>query len=132
MKDFVAIDIETTGLNHDRDDAIEIALVRFEGGAAAETWSSFVKPEAALRPFIVALTNISPADLEGAPEFSAVADEISKRLGDLPVVAYNAAFDRFFLEKAFAKCGREAPKNEWIDALVLARTAWPRLENHKL
>ncbi|MCB5261925.1 MAG: exonuclease domain-containing protein, partial [Candidatus Cloacimonetes bacterium] len=41
---FVAIDIETTGLSEQRDEIIEIAAVRFAKGKAAERFVSLVKP----------------------------------------------------------------------------------------
>ena len=54
---FVAVDLETTGLEFDKDEIIEVALVRFENGVPTENVDYLVKPTTAvLRPFIESLT----------------------------------------------------------------------------
>ena len=77
MKSFVAIDLETTGLDFEKDEIIEVALVRFENGVEGESVDYLVKPTSVtLRPFIESLTGISNADLENAEPFAAVAQKI--------------------------------------------------------
>ena len=74
MKSFVAIDLETTGLDFEKDEIIEVALVRFENGVESESVDYLVKPTSVtLRPFIESLTGISNADLETAEPFAAVS-----------------------------------------------------------
>ena len=64
-KSFVAIDLETTGLDFEKDEIIEVALVRFENGVESESVDYLVKPTSVtLRPFIESLTGISNADLD--------------------------------------------------------------------
>ena len=76
MKSFVAIDLETTGLDFEKDEIIEVALVRFENGVQGESVDYLVKPTSVtLRPFIESLTGISNADLENAEPFAAVAQK---------------------------------------------------------
>lgn len=48
----VAIDIETTGLSSERDEIIEIAAIRFEGGKVVAKFDSFVKPKKGVPKFI--------------------------------------------------------------------------------
>ena len=68
---FVALDLETTGLDFEKDEIIEVALVRFENGEPKENLDFLVKPSAAeLRPFIETLTGISETDLAEAPDDS--------------------------------------------------------------
>ena len=106
MKSFVAIDLETTGLDFEKDEIIEVALVRFENGVQGESVDYLVKPTSVtLRPFIESLTGISNADLENAEPFAAVAQKIYSFIGDLPIVAHNAMFDSKFLKQTFAKVG---------------------------
>ena len=94
---FVALDLETTGLDFEKDEIIEVALVRFENGEPKENLDFLVKPSAAeLRPFIETLTGISKTDLEESPDFATVAGQICSFIGDLPVVAHNALFDSKF------------------------------------
>jgi ATP-dependent DNA helicase DinG len=101
MKSFVAIDLETTGLDFEKDEIIEVALVRFENGVQGESVDYLVKPvNATLRPFIESLTGISNADIESAEPFAAVAGKIFSFIGDLPIVAHNAMFDTGFMSDA--------------------------------
>ena len=99
---FVALDLETTGLDFEKDEIIEVALVRFENGEPKENLDFLVKPYSAeLRPFIETLTGISKADLEGASDFATIAGQICSFVGDLPIVAHNAVFDSKFLKQTF-------------------------------
>ena len=87
IPDFVAVDLETTGLEFEKDEIIEVALVRFEGGVPGKSIDFLVKPtEAVLRPFIEKLTGISVADLESADDFASIAGKICSFIGDLPLV----------------------------------------------
>ena len=79
---FVALDLETTGLDFEKDEIIEVALVRFENGEPKENIDFLVKPSSAeLRPFIETLTGISEKDLADAPDFATVAGQICSFIG---------------------------------------------------
>lgn len=43
--EYVAIDLETTGLNADRDAIIELAAVRFSAAGVTGTFQSLLRPE---------------------------------------------------------------------------------------
>ena len=47
LPDFVAVDLETTGLDFEKDEIIEVALVRFVGGAPTDSVDFLVKPNEA-------------------------------------------------------------------------------------
>ena len=129
---FVAIDLETTGLEFDKDEIIEVALVRFEGGKAVENVDFLVRPETmALRPFIENLTGISKDDVANAPDFASVAGKISAFIGDMPLVAHNAMFDSRFLKNAMEKVGIPFDNPVW-DSLTLSRIAYQDVPNHRL
>jgi DNA polymerase III epsilon subunit-like protein len=78
---FIAIDIETTGLNADRDEIIEIAAVRFVNGQVSERFDSLVKPHAKIPHFIEYLTNISPSDLKNAAPLKDVLKDFASSSG---------------------------------------------------
>ena len=67
LLDFVALDIETTGLSEQKDEIIEIAAIRFKGGIVTEVFDSFVRPRGRVPKFIH-LTHISIEQLSSAPE----------------------------------------------------------------
>ena len=133
MKSFVAIDLETTGLDFEKDEIIEVALVRFENGVEGESVDYLVKPTSVtLRPFIESLTGISNSDLENAEPFAAVAQKIYSFIGDLPIVAHNAMFDSKFLKQTFAKVGISFDNHPVWDSLTVSRIAYQNVPNHRL
>ena len=50
--EFVAIDIETTGLNSEWDEIIQIAAIRFKGDEVVNQFVSLVKPKGKVPKFI--------------------------------------------------------------------------------
>ncbi len=129
---YIALDLETTGLDFEHDEIIEVALERFENGEPVENRDFLIRPAQKLRPFIASLTGISDADLADKPDFASVAGEIRKFLGDYPLVAHNALFDTKFLKSSFAKVGIFIDSNPVFDTLVLSRIAFRTVPNHKL
>lgn len=130
---FVAIDLETTGLEFDKEEIIEVALVKFVDGVPGEMLDCLVKPAVAeLRPFIESLTGITRADLETAEDFASVAGKIFSFIGDLPIVAHNAAFDYKFLKQSFEKVGIAFDNRVVWDSLTLSRIAYQDVPNHRL
>lgn len=130
---FVAVDLETTGLEFDKDEIIEVALVRFENGEPVDSLDCLVKPASAeLRPFIESLTGISRADLESAEDFASLAGKICSFVGDLPLVAHNANFDSKFLKQSMKKVGIAFDNVRVWDSLTLSRIAYQDVPNHRL
>ena len=130
---FVALDLETTGLDFEKDEIIEVALVRFENGEPKENLDFLVKPSSAeLRPFIETLTGISKADLDASPDFATVAAQICSFIGELPIVAHNALFDSKFLKQTFSKVGISYDSHVFWDSLTLSRIAFQNVPNHRL
>ena len=133
IPDFVAVDLETTGLEFENDEIIEVALVRFEKGEPKDSLDFLVKPtRAELRPFIECLTGISKADLDSAPEFADIAGKICAFVGDLPLVAHNAAFDARFLKNSLSKVGVDYESHPFWDSLTFSRIAYQDAPNHRL
>jgi DNA polymerase-3 subunit epsilon len=120
---FIALDVETTGLDAGRHRVVEIALVRFESGVETEVWSSLVNPGRVIPPEAVAIHGIGDRDTVGAPGFIELAPEVSARMSGLPLLAYNAPFDFGFLQIEMARAGRTVPPlAAWLDPLPLARS----------
>ena len=94
---YVALDLETTGLNPRRDAIIEVGAVRFRGSEELATFNTLVNPLRALSQFVVELTGITQREVDGAPPFGAVASELVDFIGSSPIVGHNAAFDLAFL-----------------------------------
>jgi predicted DnaQ family exonuclease/DinG family helicase len=97
---FVALDLETTGLDSDQDQIIEVGAVKFRGSEVLDTFSSLVNTKRTLTPFIQRLTGINPQEVKEAPPFSTVAPLFTNFVGESPVVGHNVWFDINFLSKA--------------------------------
>ena len=96
---YVALDIETTGLDPERDAILEIGVVRFKGSQTFETYNSLIDPGRPIPFKIQQLTGITPADIEGAPPLGTVLPELRRFVGNNPIVGHNISFDLGFLRK---------------------------------
>lgn len=102
---FVALDLETTGLDPQTDRIIEVGAVRFHGreildaeGAQA-ILRQLVNPNRALPPFITQLTGIESSLLARQPPWSEV-EPVVRAFLERPVthfIAHNVAFEKAFL-----------------------------------
>ena len=117
---FVSLDLETTGLDAERDTIIEIGAVKFRGRQVLDTYQTLVNPFRQLPDFIKRLTGITQRSLDRAVPFAAVAGELEEFIGDLPIVGHNIEFDIKFL----ASHGLTLP-NDSYDTWDLASVLLP-------
>ncbi|MDX1378681.1 MAG: 3'-5' exonuclease, partial [Anaerolineales bacterium] len=99
MKSIVAIDIETTGLNSERDAIIEIGAVKFKGHRVEDEWETVINPGRHIPEFITGLTGISDVEVRHAPKFKDVTQDLEAFVEDAPIVGHNVRFDLGFLQK---------------------------------
>ncbi len=97
---YVALDLETTGLQADRDAIIEIGAVKFRGDDVIGTWSSLVNPNRPLPHKIERLTSITQREVERAPALHSILPPLTRFIGDNPIVGHNIQFDLAFLQRA--------------------------------
>src|SRR5215211_6287543 len=127
MQSIVSIDLETTGLNEERDAIIEIGAVRFKGRRVEDEWSSLINPGKHIPEFISGLTGISDVEVRNAPRYRDIAQELETFVGDAPVVGHNVRFDLGFLQKAGI-----LQYNEVIDTYELASVLMPTASRYNL
>ena len=97
LREWVALDLETTGLSSDSDDIIEIGAVKFAATGVVDEFHSLVNPRRRLPTFIKELTGITQSEVDSAPSFSQVSTGITEFLRGSTLVAHNAGFDVGFL-----------------------------------
>ncbi len=124
---YVALDLETTGLDPDRDAIIEVGAIRFDTDGACEALHTFVDPKRSIPYRIQRLTGITDDDLSGAPLFAEVASELEAFIGADPVVGQNVSFDLGFLERSQVR-----PAGPTYDTQELASVLLPDLIEHNL
>ncbi len=90
---YVALDVETTGLQAGVDEIIEVAAVKFRGHEVLERFSELVQPRQSLPLKITRLTGITAADLADAPRFNDIAPGFVGFLKNYPLVGHSINFD---------------------------------------
>lgn len=92
------VDIETTGMRSSYDRIIEIGILRVEDNELVQTFHSLINPQTYIPKEITSITGITGQDLENAPTFRAIKDEIIEMLADCTFVAHNVRFDYGFIK----------------------------------
>ncbi len=129
--EFVAFDLETTGLSSRQDAITEIGAVILRDGEVIDRFQTFVNPERSLPKKIVELTGITDEMLRDAPKIGEILPAFLAFCGDRPLCAHNADFDIGFLTAACAHLSIPfAPT--YVDTLILAQNLLPQLGKYKL
>ena len=135
-REYVAIDLETTGLMADADRIVEIGAVRFRAdGQELCRFQRLVNPERPMSPAAFAIHGLSDDVLAGAPPVRDILPEFLTFLGDpdmTALLAHNASFDAGFLGCELMRAGLPIPTHSVFDTLALARRRLPWLASHRL
>ena len=133
IKNYVAVDLETTGLNPKYNKIIEIGGVKVIDNKIVDTYSSFVKPDQKLSQIIIDLTGITEEMLSGndVKEPGEALEEFLNFMEDFPLLGHNLNFDYAFLKKYFVDY--EIKFEKWgVDTLKIARKYLTSLEHKSL
>ena len=128
MQSIVAIDLETTGLNDERDAIIEIGAVKFKGHRVEAEWTTVINPGRHIPEFITGLTGISDAETRNAPKLRDIIHDLEAFVGDAPVVGHNIRFDLGFIQKQAGILHN----NEVIDTYEIAAMVMPTASRYNL
>ena len=128
---YIAIDLETTGLNPKTERIIEIGAARVEDGTVVQTYSTFVNPERDLDARIRELTGICDDDLKDAPVLDTVLPELLAFCGELPLLGHHVIFDFSFLKRA-AVNRKYTFEHAGLDTLKICRHFMPEEEKKNL
>ncbi len=123
----VALDIETTGLDPQRDAILEIGIVRFSGHRVEAEYSQLINPGRPIPPLITQLTGINNEMVRNAPPIKAVLQDVSNFIGSDPVVGHNVQFDLSFMRKQ-----NILKFNQSVDTYELAAIALPSNSRYNL
>ncbi len=129
--EFVAFDLETTGLSPENDTIIEIGAVIMQQGKEVSRYQTFVNPGRKLESKIVELTGITDDMLRDAPTIDQVMPEFLEFVGNRPLVAHNAKFDTGFVRQACVRLGLTYDLTA-LDTLPLSQQLMPQLNKYKL
>lgn len=132
-KNFVVLDLETTGLSYCQNEIIEIGALRVNLDSTTHaTYQTLVKPTKKVPKRIAKLTGITQAMVEAEGlNLEEALSGLMDFIQDLPLVTFNASFDMGFLNFAAERHGIVI-NNRYVCALQLARRAWPGLPSYRL
>lgn len=126
-RQYVALDLETTGLDPQRDAIIEVGAVRFGDGGPVRRFSSLVNPGRSLPAKIQHLTGIAPDDLAAAPPVWEVMRQLADFVGNDAVIGHSIGFDASFLSRY-----NILQRNRIIDTFELSTILLPHMARHSL
>ena len=128
--DYTVVDIETTGL-YGACEIIEVSALKYRDETLVGSFSSLVKPEQPISPFVTYLTGITNEMVEGASDIVEVMSEFYEFVGGDIIIGHNVNFDVNFLYDNLWRHNGLVLDNSFVDTLRLARKALPHLVNHK-
>lgn len=93
----MALDLEMTGQDYQRDDIIQIGAVKFDERRVIGRWQSLVRPRVPIPYRITRLTGIAPRDVRTAPSFEDVRADLDRFLAGSALVGHSISNDVRFL-----------------------------------
>jgi predicted DnaQ family exonuclease/DinG family helicase len=128
LAEYVALDLETTGLDPARDRVIEIGAVAFTADEITSTIEQLVDPGRAVPDTVLRLTGIRPEELRGAARPELALRQLSEFVSGRQPVGHGARLDVEFLEAA----GVWDSEKQILDTLDIARILLPGAASHSL
>ena len=130
----IVLDTETTGFEPSMGHRmVEIACLEIDDFVpTGRTFHTYIDPCRDMPPDAERVHGLSAAFLRGKPRFEhpEVADAFLDFVGDAPMVAHNAAFDRSFINHELALSNRATlGESRFVDTLALARVRFPGMHN---
>src|SRR5690606_3654060 len=96
--EFVALDIETTGLNAKRHSILSIGAIPFtlQRIRSNQAWQQLVRPQADLRPDPTVFHRNTRSDIQQAPRFPELLDDLLDQLAVEIAVGHHHSIERNF------------------------------------
>ncbi|WP_374657262.1 DNA polymerase III subunit epsilon [Phenylobacterium sp.] len=130
----IVLDTETTGFEpHLGHRLVELACLEIEDYLpTGRSFHVYIDPERDMPPEAEKVHGLSAAFLRGKPKFrdKEIHADFLEFVGDAPIIAHNATFDRTFVNYELEALGVAGiPEERWIDTLALARKRFPGMHN---
>jgi DNA polymerase-3 subunit epsilon len=130
----IVLDTETTGFEPTQGHRmVEIACLEIDDFVpTGRSFHTYIDPCRDMPSEAERVHGLSGAFLRGKPRFEhpEVVEAFLEFVGDLPLIAHNATFDRNFINHELATINRHPlHESRWIDTLALAKTRFPGMHN---
>ena len=132
-KNFVAVDVETTGLSPGRDKIVEISAVRFENGVPTEIFETLINPEKPIPPDAQRINGITDDMVKDAPTIDRIIPAFDAFVGASDIVGHNLEFDLKFIYRSGSRILER--QRRYFCTLTQAQKLLEKgedVENHKL
>lgn len=130
---YVVIDFETTGLNPETNEIIQIGAIKYENDIEVDRFNEYIKPiRSEISPLITKITGISDTQVKDSPTFGEKYSDFLEFLSGYTLVAHNAPFDMSFLLFQLAENTDNIPRFRAFDTLPPAKRKLDFLRDRKL
>lgn len=137
------LDLETTGLDPNYDDIIEVAILKVKNNEIVDRYQSLIQPNSSyidtdtkkpvyVDSYIEELTGITSEMLEDAPKIKDVLQEIIDFIDDDIILGHNVNFDINFLYDEIESYNGNEFNNDFFDLLKISRRALKDIKHHRL
>lgn len=127
---FVVFDTETTGLDFEHDELLEIGAVKIEKGVITSKFSMLIKPRNPIPASATEINNITNEMVSSSPSAEVVVRDFYRYSKGSALVGYNVSFDQKFLLQEAKRQGLIF-ENEFVDVMPLAKSKL-RLTRYRL
>lgn len=131
LKSYIAFDVETTGLNPQINEIIEIGALKVRNGQVEERFIEFIRPEERISDTITNLTGITNEMVADARSGAEVISDFLTFCEDDVLIGHNVGFDYSFMKTGASRCGLSFEKSG-IDTLKIAQTTLASLPSKSL
>lgn len=131
IEDYIALDLEMTGLHAKTDAILEVGAARIRGGEVVDTLCFFVRSGKCITSEITALTGITQKMSAGGVTPKEALRRVVDFTGEDIWIGHNILFDYSFLKQLAVN--EKCPfKKQAVDTLKLARTLLEKPEKKDL
>jgi DNA polymerase III epsilon subunit family exonuclease len=130
-KDFVVFDLETTGLDFENCEIIEIGAVKVRNGKIIQTFETLIKPKKPIPSDATEINHITNDMVKDCLPYEKIIPDFYKFTRNSIMVAHNAEFDITFTRKFGKICGYNFD-NEVVDTLAMSKKLLKGIKNYKL
>ena len=132
VKQYVILDVETTGLDCELDRVIEVGMLKIKDNQIIDQYQNLISTDVTVSPSIISLTGITTEMINenGITEQNALR-EMKKFIGNSMVMGYNVNFDLKFLNKMCERNSQEIFIYRCKDVLQLIRRKI-HIDNYRL
>lgn len=128
----VVFDLETTGLNPEKEKIIEIGAIKIDNGEVIDSLSILVNPGIEVPYYATKVNGITTKMLQGAISDEEGVLSLIDMMENSIIIAHNVSFDVGFVNKYLERMGKKPLPNKLVDTVRLARKVFPGYKKYSL